>query len=51
MEIKRLKIINNKKIALDITQYIFKYIQNLNRLLTDLKQASITIIKAKSQFY
>lgn len=51
MAVKKLKTIyNNKKIASDIRQYILKYIQNLNKILANLEQASIIITKAKSQF-
>lgn len=37
--------------ALSIKQYIFKYIQNLNKILADLKQANIIIIDIKFWFF
>lgn len=42
---------NNKKVAPRIRCYILKYIQNLNKVFTNLKAADITIAGAKSQFY
>lgn len=33
-----------------IRRYIFKYIQNLNKVLADLERARVTIAGAKSQF-
>lgn len=50
--IKELKsIYNNEEVAFGIRRYIFEYIQNLDKVLTDLKRAGITIPGAKSQFY
>lgn len=42
---------NNKKITLSIRQYAFEHKQNLDKVLADLEQASITIARAKSQFW
>ncbi len=41
---------NNKKVAPGIRHYDLKYIQNLDKFLTDLERAGITIAGAKSQF-
>ena len=41
---------NNKEVAPGIRQYVFEYMQNLNKLLTDLEQVDITIAGAKFQF-
>lgn len=51
IEIKGPKTIyNNKKLVLGIRQYVVEHIQNLDKILIDLKQAGITIAKAKVQF-
>ena len=42
---------SNEEIVLNISQHIFKHIQNLNHLLANLKKAGITIVRAESQFY
>ena len=36
--------------ALDLRRYVFKHIQNLDKILADLEQADITIANTKSQF-
>lgn len=51
VEIKGLKTkYNNEKLVLEIRQYIFKYIQNFNMILTNLKHMEIMIARVKSQF-
>lgn len=50
--VKELKINwNNEKIAPGITWYVFEYIQNLDKIPSNLEQAGIIIFRAKSQFY
>lgn len=53
IKIKDLKycIYSNKKLASKIQQYIIKYIENLDKIIVNLKQAEITIDEVKSQFY
>ena len=41
---------NNKELAPGIRQYVIKHIQNLDKVLADLKQAGVIIAGAKSQF-
>lgn len=41
---------NNEELASRIWQYVVEYIQNPDKVLLDLKQARVTISKAKSQF-
>ena len=43
-------IYNNKKLAPRIKQYVIDHIQNLDKLLANLEQGKITIVRAKSQF-
>ena len=51
IRVKDVKIIyNNKKLAPGIKQYVIEHIQNLDKVLADLKQAGVTIAGAKSQF-
>ena len=41
---------NNKEFAPGIRQYVIEYIQNLNKILADLKWVGVTIARVKSQF-
>ena len=43
-------IYNNKELTPGIRQYLVDYIQSLDKVLTNLEQAGITIARAKSQF-
>ncbi len=42
---------NNKEVESGIKRYILKYIQSLNKILTNLERANYTISDAKSRFY
>ncbi len=51
MGVKRPKTkYNNEELAPGIRRYILEHIQNLDKVLADLEQASVTIARAKSQF-
>lgn len=51
MAVKGLKITyNNEKVAPGIRRYVFKHIQNLDKILTNLKQVGIIIARAEFQF-
>lgn len=51
MRIKKLKTTyNNKKVAFEIRQYMIKHIQNLDKVLANLKLSGVTIAQTKSQF-
>lgn len=43
-------IYNNEKLALGIKCYVIEHIQNLDKILVDLKQVRIIIANAKSEF-
>ena len=40
---------NNKKIILEIHIFVFRYIQNLNKMLIDIKRSKIIIFNEKFQ--
>lgn len=41
---------NNEELAPEIRRYVVEHIENLDKVLTDLEQAGVTIARAKSQF-
>lgn len=52
IEVKKLKTMyNNKELLSKIRQYMVKYIQNLDKILTNLKQVKVIIVIIKSQLY
>ena len=40
----------NKKVVFEIRIFVFRYIQNLNKVLIDIERSKITIFDEKSQF-
>ena len=40
----------NKKVVSEIRIFVFRHIQNLNKILIDIKRSKITIFDEKSQF-
>ena len=42
---------NNEKIVSKILIFVFRYIQNLNKMLIDIKRSTIIIFIQKFQFY
>lgn len=41
---------NNAKIVSEIRRYLVEYIQNLFKMLADLKQVKVTVLEAESQY-